>query len=164
MNLTKIKRPAGTYLFELDLEREDEHGFWVSGRPGQACVWPDGHRDPLHHPMILLITPGRPWVGWWLLRDDGRRLSLDICTPPQRTADGWSIVDLELDPLWTERDGQVQIEDEDEYRNAVREGWMTSADANLARAAADEGATILRVGTEPWIQAGWDLLIERFPS
>jgi len=61
-----------------------------------------------------------------------RRLSIDVCLPPEPRPDGRRYVDLELDPVRHEADGRVEIEDWDEYQESVDAGWMTRSDADLA--------------------------------
>ncbi|WP_030435922.1 DUF402 domain-containing protein [Actinoplanes subtropicus] len=109
-------------------------------------------------PVLVWLAMGRPWAAWWVNDPADRRLEIDVCLPPERVEDGWRYVDLELDPVWHQRDGRVEIEDEDEYEEARRRGWMSADDAGLARATADRCAEVLHRGTEHWPAHGWEML------
>lgn len=98
--------------------------------------------------------------GWCGGVDDpaDRRIELDVCLPPERTAEGWRYVDLELDPVRHEQEHWIEIQDEDEYQDSVRQGLMTPAEADLARRSADEGARLLLRPDQPWWSHGWRML------
>lgn len=64
---------------------------------------------------VLLLAELRPCVTWWVDDPHDRRVEVDICLPPQRTDQGWSFIDLELDPIRHERDQRVVTHDEDEF-------------------------------------------------
>jgi len=160
VRLRKVKRPGGLFWFDLEQLPSDRHGSWLRGRPGAPWGAPhDSGVLPVH--VVLLIAPGRPWVAWWVDDPADRRLEIDVCLPPENTGDGWRYVDLELDPVFHERDGRVEIEDWDEYEESCREGWMSPDDAELARVTADALAGSLAGGDEPWQARGWQLLAER---
>jgi hypothetical protein len=156
-SLWKVKRPGGIYRFDFQQVAEDEDGTWLCGPIGSA--WEAPHDSgALPVAVLVWLAPGRPWAAWWVDDPGDRRLEIDVCLPPERVEGGWRYVDLELDPVWHERDGRVEIEDEDEYAEARRNGWMTAGDAELARATADRCAEVLRDGTEPWPGRGWEML------
>jgi len=103
---------------------------------------------------LLLLRPDRYWVAVWVDDPEDRRLEIDVCLPPQQESDGWSYIDLELDPVRHES-GEIEIEDRDEFDDACRNGWISADDARIASdtAAAMELALIER--TEPFGEEGW---------
>jgi uncharacterized protein DUF402 len=157
LRLWKVKRPGGLYWFDLQPVAEDGDGAWLRGPAGSPWAAPhDSGTLPV--PVLVWLATGRPWAAWWVADPADRRLEIDVCLPPERVAGGWRYVDLELDPVWHQRDGRVEIEDEDEYERARRHGWMSADDARLARATADRCAAVLSGGTEPWPARGWEML------
>ncbi|MGH3448311.1 MAG: DUF402 domain-containing protein [Nocardioidaceae bacterium] len=116
-----------------------------------------GDTGVLRFPIVVLLAPERPWVAWWVNDPDDRRLEIDVCLPPWSIEQGWSYVDLELDPVRHESNASVTIEDWDEYDQSVRDGWMSTDEANLARSVAEERAQSLCQAGSMW-QSGWELL------
>jgi Protein of unknown function (DUF402) len=156
VRVVKVKRPGGTFWWDFEPALEDEHGTWLYGPIGSRwCAPHEEGRSAVS--ALVLLHPDRPWVVWWVDDPADRRIELDVCLPPERTEEGWRHVDLELDPVRHERDFRIEIEDEDEYESSVREGWMSSEEARLARRAADGGARMLEHLDQPW-SAGWRLL------
>jgi hypothetical protein len=157
IRLHKVKRPAGVFWHDLRPLAEDRDGTWLHGPVGAR--WGAPHDSGvLPVPVVVLLAPDRPWVAWWVDDPDDRRLEIDVCLPPERTADGWRYVDLELDPVLHESDARVEIEDRDEYDEARSRGWMSPADADLALRTAEDRAEALRRRVEPWQARGWQLL------
>ncbi len=109
---------------------------------------------------VVLLQPGPPSVTWWVDDPDDRRVEIDICLPPMATTTGWSFVDLELDPVRHERSGLIEVEDNHEFEEAHRHGWMSADDARLALERADAMKEMLVQGTEPWGDHGWHVLDE----
>lgn len=159
VRLCKVKRPGGVFWFDLEHVRQDRDGVWLRGPVGSPWGAPHG-RGILPVPVVVLLAPGRPWVAWWVGDPVGRRLEIDVCVPPEVTEVGWQYVDLELDPVFHERDSRVEIEDWNEYHDARRSGWMSADEAELARSTAEDRAGALRRGDEPWQERGWQLLPE----
>jgi uncharacterized protein DUF402 len=158
IRLHKVKRPGGIFWFDLQPVTRDHDGTWLRGPAGSR--WHAPHDSgTLPVAVVVLLAPGRPWAAWWVDDPADRRLEIDVCLPPERTAGGWQYVDLELDPI-RHADGRVEIEDQDEYEESYRNGWMTADDAALARTTADACAALLRRRTEPWLERGWQLLAE----
>ena len=60
----------------------------------------------------------------------------DIMKPVKRSSDQFEIVDLFLD-LWVSPDGSYEIQDEDEFENALEEGIISTQLAEKARNALD---------------------------
>jgi predicted RNA-binding protein associated with RNAse of E/G family len=77
--------------------------------------------------------------------------------PPQREDDGWSYVDLELDPIRHES-GLIEIQDRDEFEDACQKGWITAEDAKVANATAEAMEVWLSRQDEPLAQEGWKRL------
>jgi hypothetical protein len=153
VRLDKVKRPGGTFSYELSAAGDDGHGTWLLGRTGSP--WTSPHdQGVLPFDVLVLLARGRPWVTWWVDDPADRRVEIDVCLPPRRTDRGWSYVDLELDPVRHE-DGRVEIEDEDELAEAREQGWMSADDAELARQVAEQTAQALRGRIEPWGDEGW---------
>jgi len=160
VRLVKVKRPGGEYLFDLAQVRDDDEGTWLYGRIGTPWAAPHD-RGTWPVAALLLLKTGRPWVAWWVDDPADRRLEIDVCLPPERTSEGWRYVDLELDPVRHEQDVRVEIEDWDEYEDALREGWMSADDGRLAWDVAEDLARRLRSGDQPWAERGWRLLAEQ---
>jgi hypothetical protein len=153
VRLDKVKRPGGTFTFELAAAGDDAHGTWLLGPAGAPWTSPDG-QGVLPFDVLVLLAPGRPWVTWWVDDPADRRVEIDVCLPPEPTDRGWRYVDLELDPIRHE-DGTVEVEDHDELAVARAQGWMSAADAELALQTADETERALRDRLEPWGDEGW---------
>jgi hypothetical protein len=157
MSLSKVKRPGGVHWYGFQPIAQDGDGTWLWGPVGSP--WQAPHDDGTSAvPVLVWLATGRPWAAWWVDEPADRRLEIDVCLPPEPTADGWRYVDLELDPVRHEGDGRVEIEDWDEYEESLRHGWMSAADAELARVTAERCAEELRRGTEAWIHRGWQML------
>lgn len=156
VRLGKVKRPAGLFWFGLRAVGEDRHGTWLRGEVGSP--WGAPHADGrLSVPVVVLLREDRPWATWWVADPADRRIELDVCLPPERTGDGWSYVDLELDVVRHD-DGRVEIQDEDEYEQSVRAGWMSPEEAARARGAAAEGVRLLQGFPREPLALGWRLL------
>lgn len=157
VRLEKVKRPAGLFWYDFEAAIEDGHGTWLYGRTGSR--WGAPH-DSGNLPVaaLVLLHPGRPWVAWWVADPADQRIEIDVCLPPERIGDGWRYVDLELDPVRHEQTARIEIEDEDEYEQSRREGWMSPDEARLARQAAEDGARLLRQQDQSWSARGWQLL------
>jgi hypothetical protein len=153
LEVRKVKRPGGDFTFTVQPLGEDEHGSWVYGPIGSPWSAPhDSGTLPVD--AIALFDPGHWFVTWWVDRPGDRRVEIDISLPPERTAAGWTYVDLELDPIRHE-DGTVEVEDHDEYDDACRNGWITPEHAAIALETAQRMADRLRAREEPWGDEGW---------
>ena len=153
MKLRKIKRPAGSFFFDVQPIIEDEFGVWLHAPRGSS--WQAPHAvGTLAFDAILLLSPERCWVAWWVDDPADKRLEIDICLAPKRELDGWSYIDLELDPIRHEG-GIIETEDRDEFEAACRNGWMTPEDARIACATAAAMETALHRRREPFGDEGW---------
>jgi hypothetical protein len=156
--LCKVKRPGGTYTFEVQPVREDAFGVWLFAPTGSPWQAPDDEgRLPVD--VLVLLNPEQPWIAWWVDDPVDRRLEIDVCLPPAPVADGWSFVDLELDPK-RHANGHIEVEDHDEFDDARRAGWINDADAALALATASRIEADLRAYTEPFGHDGWERLAQ----
>ena len=99
VRLKKIKRPGGAGDFELEPLLEDEFGIWLHGATGS--VWKDLRQAEASSRLTLWCCsiPTLFSVAWWVDDPGDRRLEIDVCLCPQRELDGWSYIDLELDPV-----------------------------------------------------------------
>ena len=84
-------------------------------------------------------------------------MEIDVCLAPIRLDDGWSFVDLELDPIQHE-DGVIEIADRDEFDAACRDGWIVKEDADMANEVATAMEHALRTRDEPFGAEGWHRL------
>lgn len=156
--LEKVKRPGGVFTFEAITVGEDSEGHWLLIARGSRWTAPhDAGRMPWS--TLVLLDVGRPWVTWWVDDPHDRRVECDVCLPPERTAQGWSFVDLELDPVLHVDTGVSEVEDRDEFAQAVRGGFIDAGAAELAEATAHRLDAELRGEPPPaWLQRGWSLL------
>jgi hypothetical protein len=60
LKLHKVKRPAGSFTFDVEPVAEDEHGTWLSALQGAA--WRAPHdTGTLPFDVLLLISDTRYW-------------------------------------------------------------------------------------------------------
>ena len=104
--------------------------------------------------LLLLLSAERCWVAKWVDDPIDNRLEIDICLPPKREHDGWSYIDLELDPV-RHKDGTIEIQDRDEFAFACRDGWITPEQAVMANTTAVAMTDALRKRDEPLGNEGW---------
>ena len=156
MKLHKVKRPAGVFVFEVELIGVDEFGTWLGARRGAGWEAPHA-RGVLDVDVALLVGPVNPWVGWWVDDLADRRVEIDICLSAQRVTGGWSYVDLELDPV-RHQDGSIEIEDRDEFADACHGGWISLAEREIAEVAAEQMHQALSEYQAPFGEEGWDRL------
>lgn len=167
--MQKQKRGKGCGQWPAYVLGEDQYGTWLfcpAGTPYRSWntwgqfVWSgevgQGDRDA-SMAVIHLIPRAAWWIASWWDDAAGRRISIDICTPPALFDDVWHYDDLELD-VQAFHTGEVVIDDEDEFVAARDAGELTLEEANAARAAADELAHRLRSKAEPFDSVGWNKL------
>jgi len=153
LQLHKVKRPGGVFSFDVEEVAADEHGTWLFAPRGSSWVAPhDRGVVPVH--ALALNGAARHWVVWWVDDPADRRVEVDICLPPSRTADGWMFVDLELDPV-RHASGVVTGEDRDEFEVACHTGWIAPADARAAERVAETMAAALTSREPPFGDEGW---------
>jgi hypothetical protein len=156
--LRKIKRPGGVFVYDVQPVVEDGFGVWLYAARGSN--WEAPHdQGTLPCDVLLLLSPERHWVAWWVDDPDDKRLEIDVCLAPERKHDGWSYVDLELDPIRHEG-GMIEIEDTDEFDDACRSGWIRPEDARMAHETALAMETALRNHEEPLGDEGWRRLAD----
>jgi hypothetical protein len=157
VKLLKVKRPAGTFAYEVQPLTSDGFGQWLYAPIGSA--WDAPHdAGTLSFDVVVLVRPRQWGVSWWIDEPPDRSVAVDVCLPPERRADGWSFVDLELDAV-RHASGIVEIQDNDEFEAARRDGWISAADAKVALATATAMADVLRNHEEPWGEVGWQRLV-----
>lgn len=154
VKLWKIKRPAGRGFFDLHPLVEDEFGVWLHGARGSKWRAPSHATGTLAFDVLVLLSPERCWVAWWVDDPGDRRLEIDVCQAPMREDDGWSYVDLELD-LVRHSDGTTEIVDRDEFDTACLDGWISEKEAEMANEVTNAMDAVLRSGEEPLGEEGW---------
>ena len=152
----KIKRPGGVYSLDVEPVDEDEFGMWLHAPRGSAWQSPSD-TGTLPFDVLLLLSAVRFWVAWWVDDPADRRLEIDVCLCPVRVNDGWSYVDLELDPVRHEN-GIIEIEDRDEFDAACLQGWIAGADAEIAQTTAADLEDALGQRRAPFGKDGWQRL------
>lgn len=95
----------------------------------------------------------RPAYGWDHPQE-GRLITVDVCTPPRLVDGVWTYEDLELDPVGNAT-GFLELVDVDEFDAAVAQGWMSPDEAEAAQDAADQVEKAMRGLEEPFGRAGW---------
>ena len=153
LKLRKIKRPAGIFTFDVQPLVEDAFGVWLYALRGSNWEAPHATGE-LPFDVLILLSPERCWVALWVDDPADKRLEIDICIAPERDNNGWSYVDLELDPIRHEG-GIIEIEDGDEFEAACRNGWISSKDAEMAEATALVMEAALRRRDSPLGEEGW---------
>lgn len=179
VTVTKRKRPQGTGSWQAYELGSDPHGQWLftpahstyRGTDGQsvdfcevAQAFPNG---PGRDSVVLM-----PLDAWWTAAwtsGGPLRCSADIATPPQLSDGAWSFEDLELDPFLT-RDGTYEVEDEDEFADAVAAGLIDASEEREAlQGAADlrqafrPGAPLVLAG-EAWLRQTVERALPPLPA
>jgi hypothetical protein len=153
VRLEKIKRPGGVYVFNVEAFADDEWGTWLAAPRGTAWTAPH-NAGTLAFDVVILIGHGQYWVSWWVDDPADRRIEIDVCLPAERTRDGWTYVDLELDPV-RHGSGLVEVQDRDEFAAACGERWIDPAIAPNAEETARSLEHALTVREEPFGDVGW---------
>ncbi|MDQ2852205.1 MAG: DUF402 domain-containing protein [Actinomycetota bacterium] len=79
--------------------------------------------------------------------------------PPIELDDGWPFSDLELDVV-RYADGSLVVQDEHEFANACRGGYIDEVEAALAEAAFVNAMGMLKAARAPFDQLGWHRLAD----
>lgn len=137
--------------FEALYLGDDEWGDWIWVPTGTRRWKGDETFAPTRMPAVFCA----PRQGWWHLHYNGNRGGrishfVDIATPPRWVSpDRYEMIDLDLDVIHTV-DGEVEIEDEDEFEvHQVRYEYTPE----MIERAISETETIvaaLRAGEEPF--------------
>lgn len=137
--------------FEATFLGEDEHGRWVAV-PAGSKRW-KGEKD--YPPTRWDAVFCAPHEGWWHLHYNGPHspnytMFVDINTPPVWDGAGrYEMIDLDLDVAMT-HEGEIVVEDEDEFAlHQVQYGY-TSEMVDAARRAMVEIVEALTNGAEPF--------------
>lgn len=109
---------------------------------------------PWQQDNTIIALPGYVWRTRWevgkpyiinkYLNDKGELVGIycDINRPVEKTADGFAFDDLYLD-VWQIPGRDPAILDEDELKDAVEAGYISSEEANTARAEAEKVKELL---------------------
>jgi protein associated with RNAse G/E len=134
----------------------DDHGSWV-GLPRGTDRWKGAAQQTRTAEDAVLCLPHR---GWWTLHYAGMpgpvTHFVDITTQPRRTENGFEMIDLDLD-LLVMAEGQVVIEDEDEFQvHQLMYGYSPEM-IEKARAETERVAHLLRGRREPFfdVASSW---------
>ena len=155
--IRKIKRAgysvaAGAYVLD-----EDEFGTWLFSPAGTMVRFVDGDEEVLRPwPNFLGLAQSREWwfAGWWI-RESGPTLGTDACTPPTLVDGQWYWTDLELDVVRDDA-GNVWVEDEDEFEDAIAAGQIPADEQRAAIAVTAELERRLREHIAPFdLETGW---------
>ena len=139
--------------FEASYLGEDEHGRWIAV-PAGTKRWKGSE--------VVRPTSGdavfcAPHEGWWHLHYGGADAStyslfVDINTPPQWLGEGrYEMIDLDLDVAMT-HDGEVVIEDEDEFEAHQVSYSYTNEMIERALEATEWVRSALAAGQEPFFE------------
>ena len=144
---------AEHWAFRLERLAEDEHGVWLGGRPGNVTL--RGPRGALafktHH--LMLIPAGAWWVASFNEPPTRSLIYVDVTTPPRWDGDLVTMVDLDLDVILGP-DGDVFLEDEDEFdEHRVALAYPDDI-VHRARATADQVLRSVRAREEPFATVG----------
>jgi len=91
-----------------------------------------------HHDIGVITDPTGDLTGYYC----------DAILPMISRNGIYEITDLFLD-LWISPDGQTIVLDEDEFDDAISKGWITDAEARIAREEVDRMVLGVREGTFP---------------
>ncbi len=99
---------------------EDEHGIWVGTSRPTAMRKGDGPLVELDHASVMLFPRDAWWTGAFNAEPARTEIYCDITSPPRWPSTGEvTMVDLDLDVLRM-RDGQVVLDDADEFAEHQR--------------------------------------------
>lgn len=156
VHVAKHKRPYGIVSqWDAYVLREDTHGLWLHSPKDSVHHIRNGERWIAPWNGVQLLPRDAPWwVAWFWDRPGSRWIVGDICTPAVKRDDGWSYIDLELDPIGHER-GFDHLADEDEFCEAVEAGHITPTEERRARDAARDIAEAMTRRQEPFGITGW---------
>lgn len=110
----------------------------------ERVIWGEGW-SPVQRAGRQLAGYGFIWYRFWVWRDDqlveryydmsGMLLGtqIDVCTPMQIDEQHWQTQDLVLD-IWIAPDGRVTVTNEAAFDDAVRDGVLSSDEADWAEA------------------------------
>ena len=101
-------------------------------------------------PVVWFTYPGRRYDAGRFHRADGTFTGVyaNLLTPVEMNGSEWATTDLCLD-AWVGADGTVEILDEDEFNEAVQQGWIDALTAEATRDQAEVLASEARQGTWP---------------
>lgn len=129
---------------------DDEWGDWIAVPSGSRRWKGEVAVTDTSAPAVFCAPRDR----WWHLHFNDRTTKyshfVDIVTPPVWVTDHrYEMVDLDLDVV-RRQDGEVEVEDEDEFAVHQVQYHYTEEMIGRARAATDDVLAALRAGSEPF--------------
>lgn len=103
---------AQHYRFMTERLGEDEYGVWLGMPAGTTYRGPRVGTFTTH--CVLLVPRNAWWTAKFRPATSGVPIYVDICTPARWHGTRVTAIDLDLDVLRLD-DGQVQVDDEDEF-------------------------------------------------
>lgn len=115
-------------------------------------VWNEMEKD-WSQDDVIIARPGYKWVSKWQVgksyvivryytnEDVLIGVYCDVCHPVTKNEGGLEYLDLYLDVWWAAGNGKPVVLDEDELQEALELKYVTEADAEFARATAQELVT-----------------------
>lgn len=143
--------------FETTWIGEDEWGDWMAVPAGSTRWKGTDEVRPTRHPAVFCA----PRDGWWHLHYNGATTEyshfVDIITPVRWVdTNHYEMIDLDLDVI-RRQNGNVEIEDEDEFAVHQVDLAYTQEMIDNAIAETDRLVTALQTGQEPFfdVAAHW---------
>jgi predicted RNA-binding protein associated with RNAse of E/G family len=131
----------------------DEFGVWCGAPAGTRLERP-GAAFASEFAWVMLFPDGQPWAAsFYDSPTQPISVYVDMTTPPVWAAGSVSMVDLDLDVILS-RDGDLLLDDEDEFlERQVVLGYPQDV-VDLARGSADTVFASIAQGDEPFRTAG----------
>lgn len=141
LKLRYRRGPGQITVYEHELIHEDEQLIVTRApfRPSASLLAQVPQLKAQEYRAIWLVAAGE-WHDLGKVYDLDNRLIgyyCDIIRPLRRTADALEIDDLFLD-LWVSPDGRWLVLDEDEFAEAIGQGWLEPSTAARARRELEE--------------------------
>ncbi len=139
--------------FEASFLGEDEYGKWIAVPEGSKR-WKGEYQA---HPTRSNAVFCAPHRGWWHLHYNGPHTAnytmfVDINTPPRWLGENrYEMIDLDLDVGMT-HDGEIVVEDEDEFALHQVQLEYTPEMITRARQATDDIVNALTGRAEPFFE------------
>ena len=139
--------------FEASFLGEDRYGSWIAVPAGTKRWKGEDEVHPTRSNAVFCA----PHEGWWHLHYNGPHthnysMFVDINTPPRWVGENrYEMIDLDLDVGMT-HDGEIIVEDEDEFAIHQVQLSYTPEMIQLARQATDEIVEALTIKAEPFFE------------
>jgi len=149
----KIKRPDGTLLWRGYVVATDEFGTWIFSPSESAIETTKAGKTQSEgrNKDVLVLMPADQWYSalWWAGSGEDTEIYVDIAKPPIFANKEWKSVDLEIDVIRT-FDGEVTVEDEDEFEEAYEADHISKDERKTALAMTETIESNLRHRIEPF--------------